>query len=367
MNKTKRVLQVLASLDKGGAESMILTLYRNIDRDKVQFDFVVNDNDKIYDFEEEIISLGGRIYRVPRFNLLNSMQYVKAWNKLFDTYKEWKIIHAHHTSPASIFLTIAKNRGLITIAHSHTAGGKSYKSKVKVISRFPLRYMADHLLSCSVDAAKWMFGNKWGNAVVLNNAIDSSRFKYNLIKRERIRAELRISNKLVVGHIGNFTKPKNYPFILKVFQSVYEKNKHACLLLVGNKQNNPEVEKNVTEMGLKDSVVFTGVRSDIPELLMAMDIFLFPSLHEGLPVTVIEAQASGLKCFLSDSITTEVGITKLVEFISLHKSPEYWAEKLLSVSDGYKRKDMHNDIVEASYDIEENAKWLQEFYLSHYQ
>lgn len=359
-----RVLHVFASLDRGGAETMLMNIYRNIDRTKVQFDFVVNDNNEEYAYEKEIMDLGGRIYRIPRYTLDNHLKYKKAWYKLLMNNTDWKIVHAHHTSTASIYLRIAKYFNLITIAHSHTAGGEfSFKSRIKMIMRYPIRYIADYLFACSVTAAKWMFGKSSKNTYILNNAIDSKKYIYNENIRIEKRKELNIEDKFVIGHIGNFSEVKNYPFIIEVIKSVLKQNNKAVLILVGKNNNNPEIEKKANEMGLKNQVIFTGVRSDVPELLQAMDVFLFPSFFEGLPVTLVEAQASGLHCIVSDSITNEVKITELVNFISLSKSPDYWAEQVLKYAEGYERLDTTSEIIEAGYDVKENSIFLQRFYI----
>lgn len=362
-----RILHVFASLDRGGAETMLMNIYRNIDRTKVQFDFVVNDNNEEYAYEKEIMDLGGRIYRIPRYTLDNHLKYKKAWYKLLMNNTEWKIVHAHHTSTASIYLRIAKYFNLITIAHSHTAGGEfSFKSRIKMIMRYPIRYIADYLFACSVTAAKWMFGKDDTEVKIINNAIDSSLYVYSFVNRQMKRREFHIEDKFVVGHIGNFTNVKNYPFIIEVFDSILKKNSNSVLMLVGNMNNNPQIMKRVKELNFESKVIFTGVRSDVPELLSAMDVFLFPSLYEGLPLTLIEAQASGLKCIVSDTITDEVQITDLVEFISLDKSPDNWADSILNYKESYERRDTSEKIRQAGYDIKEKAKEMEDFYLNQY-
>lgn len=360
------VVQVLATLDTGGAESMIMNVYRNIDREKIQFDFVVNEREKEYSFEKEIKQMGGRIFFVPKYNFFNHLLCKKAWRELLANHPEWKILHIHHTSVAFLYLHIAKKKKIFTIAHSHTAGGNnSLKSKIKILMRFPVRYMADELFACSKLAADWMFGNRSKEAYIINNAIDTEKLLFNGNKRLEKRKEFNLENKFVIGHIGNFTEAKNYSFILQIMKAVCAKNENVILLLVGKKENKPDIEDLVENLDLVKKVIFTGVRNDIPDLLQAMDVFLFPSLYEGLPVTLIEAQASGLKCFISDSITSEVGLTNLVEYISLNESPSYWAEKLLSCQYGYPREDKSKDIIEKKYDIAENAERLQKFYQKH--
>ncbi len=368
MSSPIRVLHVFASLDRGGAETMIMNIYRSIDREKVQFDFVVDDSNKKYDYEEEIEYLGGNIYRIPKYKAKNYFSYRSKWESILMSHKEWNIVHIHHTVPAFTYLGIAKKNQLVTIVHSHTAGAtKSIKSILKILSRFPLRFLAEYLFACSVAAAKWMFGNKSSKAIIINNSIDSKRYIFSAEKRDLMRTELNLENSFTIGHIGNFSKAKNYPFILDVFVEVYKQNQFAKLVLIGKNDNNPEVERRVKELGLEKNVIVTGVRSDISDLLQSLDVFLFPSLHEGLPVTLIEAQASGLKIFASDTITNEVAITDNVEFISLNESAEVWADRIMKYRDGYERKDTSQEIITAGYDVKQSANELEDFYIKNHE
>lgn len=364
MSTPIRVLHVFASLDRGGAETMIMNLYRSINREKVQFDFVVDDSNKKYDYEEEIEHLGGYIYRIPKYKAKKYFSYRSKWKSMLMSHNEWNIVHIHHTVPAFTYLGIAKKNQLVTIVHSHTAGAtKSIKSILKILARFPLRFLAEYLFACSVAAAKWMFGNKSSKAIIINNSIDSKRYIFSAEKRDLMRTELNLENSFTIGHIGNFSKAKNYPFILDIFVEVLKIDPFAKLILIGKNDNNPEVERRVKEMDLDQSVIFTGVRSDIPDLLQAIDIFLFPSLYEGLPVTLIEAQASGLKIFASDVITNEVAITDNIEFMSLNSSAEVWADRIMEYRDGYERKNSRREIITAGYDVKQSANELENFYI----
>lgn len=279
-------------------------------------------------------------------------------------HEEWKTIHAHHTTPASIYLKEAKKHNRITIAHSHTAGGNvQIKSFIKSKLRSRISNHSDYLFACSKNAGEWMFGND-NNARVINNAIDVRKYTYSFPIRSKIRNKLGFTkDDFVVGHIGNFSAVKNYDFIIEVFSQVIKVNKNAKLILIGKDDNNPEIKSIVNKRDIKDNVLFTGVRSDIPDLLQAIDIFLFPSLYEGLPVTLIEAQASGLKILASDTITNEVAITDNVEFMSLNKSAKAWADIIMKYSDGYERKDTSQEILSASYDVKQIANELENFYI----
>lgn len=358
-----RVLHVFASLDRGGAEAMLMTLYRKLDRTKIQFDFVVNDQPALYAHEEEIQRLGGRVYRMPALTAINLFKYYRGWVDLFKRHPEWNAVHAHHTSSAFLYLQAAKKNGLVTIAHSHTAGyEKNIKSISKIVTRYPLRFIADHLFACTPAAASWMFGSKSAKVVLLNNSVDSERLIFSESTRAYKRRELGLSDEFVVGHIGRFEAPKNHDFLIDVFFNIKQKRSSAILLLVGDGALKYDIEKKVGALGLEDSVVFLGSRPDVDALLSAMDTFLFPSLYEGLGLVLIEAQASGLRCIASDSIPSEVKITNELEFMSLGLSAGDWADSVLD-DGGYERKNTYEQIVGAGYDVEKNVRWLERFYL----
>lgn len=362
-----RVLQVFGHMNRGGAESMIMNLYRNIDRSKVQFDFIVHTDDKCA-FEDEINRLGGKIYRVPKYTGKNHFNYVRVWERFFSSHPEYKIIHGHIRSTASIYMKVAKKYNLMAIVHSHSTAsrGNIIQQFVKNTIQFPIRYIADYMFACSNESGKWLYGknvDKKDNYKVFNNAIDSEKYRFDEVKRDKTRKMLNIENKFVIGHIGSFSKPKNHRFLIDIFYEVLKKDNNSVLLLVGDGRLRSQVEEKVKQLNLSGNVIFTGVRSDIPELLQAMDVLIFPSIYEGLPVTLIEAQASGVKCFVSDTISKEVKITEEVEFLSLEKPSEYWAERILECYNGYLRKDTLSLICKAGYDVGENAKWLEDFYL----
>ncbi|EIM05714.1 group 1 glycosyl transferase [Planococcus antarcticus DSM 14505] len=364
--KPIRVLQVLASLNRGGAEAMIMNLYRNIDRSKVQFDFVVNDSSEKYSYEREIEKMGGKVFRVPRYTVTNYASYKKAWEELIIHHPEWKIIHGHHTSPAFIYLHVAKRLKRITIAHSHIAGGeKTLKSYFKSIIRYPTRYTAEYLFACSESAAEWMFGNKSSRAYVLNNSIEAKKFIYSESTRKEKREELGIEKKFVIGHVGRFQTQKNHSFIIDIFKTIHEKNDDAILLLVGEGELRTVITEKVEKLGLTNYVIFTGVRADIPELLQAMDLFLFPSLYEGLGMVAIEAQAAGLPCIVADTIPKEAFITNLIESVSLKEPGDFWGKKILRYKEiDYQRLNRYEEIKSKKYDIGETSKWLEDFYIS---
>ncbi|PIC91028.1 glycosyl transferase family 1 [Sporosarcina sp. P21c] len=344
---------------------MIMNLYRNIDRSKIQFDFVVHTNNKC-DYDDEINALGGVIYSIPRYTGKNHFQYKKSWYNLLKQHPEYKIIHGHVRSTAAIYLNIANEFGLMTVAHSHsTSSGEGLSAFIKNALQYRIRFTADYLFACSKTAGEWLFGEKATkneNFLILNNAIDAKKYIYNEQVRKMKRNELRMDNSFIIGHIGRFSTPKNHDFLIDVFNEVYKKNKNAKLILVGDGNLRDYIMKKVNRLGLCEVIFFTGLRTDISELLQAMDIVVFPSLYEGLPVTIIEAQASGLPCLVSNRITKEVKITKLVEFLSLEDDAELWAKKTIEISEGFERENMYNEIVLGEYDIKSVSKKYEELF-----
>ncbi|AFA48879.1 glycosyltransferase EpsF2 [Acetobacterium woodii DSM 1030] len=343
---------------------MIMNLYRNIDRSKIQFDFVIDRADELF-FADEIRNLGGKIYILPKFNFRNSFIFNNAWKNFFEKHPEYKIIHGHVRSTASIYLKTAKKYGLVTIAHSHsTSSGMGFSAIVKNMLQYRIRYIADYFLACSEEAGVWLFGKKTckkKNFYIFNNAIDMKKYIYNKEIRTMKRKELNLEDKFVIGHVGRFVKPKNHKFLIDVFKKVHDKEPSAVLLLIGEGELKPQIEKKVINLGLHDSVLFTGVRSDIPELLQAMDIFVFPSLYEGLGIVTIEAQTSGLPCIVADTIPKEAFITELIQKIPLKEDKKLWVEEILKFKDANNRE-TPKEIMVSGFDIEEKAHEIESLY-----
>ncbi|MBB6631974.1 glycosyltransferase family 1 protein [Clostridium algidicarnis] len=367
MNKPIRILHVLGALNRGGAETMIMNIYRNIDRSKIQFDFMIHTNEKC-DYDDEIIKLGGKIYSVPRYVGKNHFKYKHAWDTFFSSHTEHKIVHGHMRSTAAIYLEIAKKHGLVTIAHSHSTASRGNKIEqlVKSVMQFRIRYRADYLFACSNEAGKWLFGKKAiskDNYKIIKNAIDVEKYVFNEVKRSEIRTVLDIEDKFVVGHVGSFTYPKNHKFLIEVFYQIQMQNKNAVLLLVGDGELRSQIENQINKLRIKDKVILTGVVPNVNDYMQAMDVFVFPSLWEGLPVTVIEAQATGLHCVISDTITDEVKITQLVKALLIDATPDSWANQILTYTKPV-RENTKEYICNAGYDIKTTTKWLEDFYIS---
>lgn len=366
--KTKnplRILQVFYSMYPGGAESMIMNLYRCIDKNYVQFDFIVHSEQEEF-FDQEIQKMGGRIYRVPRYNGSNYKVYSQAWELFFQNHPEYHIIHAHLRSSASIYLTIAQKHGLITIAHSHsTSEGKGIQALVKRGLELPLRHIADYFFGCSKEAGQWLFGKKIVNNnhfYILKNAVDTERFQFDLEKRVKIRKELDLHSEIVIGHVGRFVKVKNHAFLINVFHALLKKI-DAKLILVGEGELLGQIKEDCRQLHIIDKVCFLGNRVDVNEIMSAMDVFLFPSLYEGLPVVLVEAQAGGLPCLAANHITEEVALGNLY-YLSLNETPDKWADKLLELSKIKADRCLSiANIKDSGFDIHDSAEWLKNFYL----
>lgn len=356
-----RVLHVVTYMGRGGLETMLMNYYRNIDRSKVQFDFLVH-RDFEADYDKEILSLGGKIYHVSRL-IPWSKVYKKELCRFFTEHPEYKIVHVHQDCLSSVALGCAKKCGIpVRIAHSHTSN--QTKNLRYIIKRYYMKKIpqyATDLFSCGTKAGVWMFGNQKFN--ILPNAVDVEKYAFSETIRNEVRKELGIADEFTVGHIGRFGKEKNHEFLIEVFRRIKNINKNSKMLLVGNGKEFENIKAKVISLGMEKDVIFTGVRPDVNRLLQAMDVFVFPSLYEGLPVTMIEAQAAGLQCVISDKVPNESIIAEgMVTVKKLSDSAEEWAECILSKKD-LEREDVSCDIKKHGYDIKSAAKRLEEFYI----
>ena len=363
-----RVLHMIAVLEMGGSQSMVMNIYRAIDRNKLQFDFIVDHPDRSSELRKEIESLGGRVYSFPTFKGTNIAQIRKAWDRFFTDHAEYKILHTHSRSYASVYLPIAKKHGLVTISHAHnTSNGKGMVAFIKNAMQYPIRYQADYMFACSEEAGRWLFGEKAVHSdrfKVIPNAIDAERFKYNPEVRHRIRKELGIGYEFVVGHVGRLSPQKNHDFLLRCFAEFAAKSPDSRLLLVGDGELRPHLEERAKELGIADKVLFLGARTNTYEYYQAMDCFVFPSLYEGLGIAVVEAQAAGLPCVVSGTLPKRVDIgAGLVQFCSLNHLPGEWADIILMVKRN-DRKAQVETMITSDYDIKVCACNLQAFYLS---
>ena len=352
-------------MNRGGLETMLMNYYRHVDRERVQFDFLEHRKEHSA-YDDEIESLGGKIYRLPRL-VPWSKSYLSALNQFFDEHPEYRIVHVHQDCLSSVILKAAQQHNIpVRIAHSHNASqDRNLKYPIKLWCRRSIPRCATHLFACGKDAGDWMFGG--ATYQIINNAIDTTAYTYDTNKRVELRRQLGLADELVIGHVGRFNPQKNHPFLMDIFAALLKKESNAVLLLVGGGEGMSKMQEKVQELGIAEHVRFLGVRSDVADLMQAMDVFVLPSLYEGLPVTMVEAQAAGLPCIISDKVPPECILTEgLVDVMPLSASPETWAEKILAKR-AIPRTDRRAEIAAHGFDITTEAVKLQEFYLKAYE
>lgn len=365
-----RVLHMLHSMNRGGAETMLMNYYRNLDRTKVQFDFLLT-YEGTSDYEEEILSLGGRVFHLTPLTLKTMRTYCKDVEVFLQTHPEYQIVHSHTSSKSAIPLRIAEKCGVpVRISHSHNMileNRFSPKEILRKVLKKPLRKVSTHNFACSKDAAIWLYGEdfwKNGKVRIMKNAIDLDRFSFQKEKRQELRKEHDLEDAFVIGHVGRFDLPKNHDFLLEIFSEIKKQKENAVLMLVGDGVRREEIERHAAQLGLTDSVRFMGVREDVPDLLHVMDVFLFPSLSEGLGIVLIEAQTCGLPCFTSkDVVPEEAKISNLLTFVSLEESPKAWADRVLQTDFTKDRVSHAAEAAKHGYDIKKSAREMQNFYL----
>lgn len=362
-----RVLQVIGKMNRAGAESMLMNLYRHIDRTQVQFDFLVF-ADSEADYDKEIEALGGHIYRLSPFKGYNYFAICKELGAFFKTHT-YPIVHGHIGSLAPVYLQIAKKYGSYTVAHSHNTNPTSLVNRLgyNALARW-VRYIADYFFACSLQAGIDRFGEKVVNGdafSVFNNAIDSAAFCYTPERNRSLKEKCGLVGKTVYGHVGRLAKQKNHAFLLEVFSELHKRQPDSVLLLAGTGPEEENLRQKTEALQLTDCVRFLGVREDIPDLMNLFDVFVFPSVFEGLGLVIIEAQAAGLPCFCSDAIQQEAIITQNAWRYSLQGGAAVWAENILRETKDFHRKDTQQDIIRAQFDIRSTACDLQAFYLQH--
>ncbi len=360
-------------MNRGGAETMVMNYYRKMDRTKIQFDFMVHRKEKGA-YEDEIESLGGQIYRMCSIYPQNYFKYKKMLSEFFNKNTEYKIIHSHMSELGYfVFKEATKHNIPVRICHAHNTPVFSLmgrNEKIKALARWYLKKnivkYSTHLFTCSIDSAKWLYGAKnIERFIVLKNAVCAENHKFDPEIRYKKRKELNIENKFVVGNVGRFNEQKNHSFLIDIFFEIQKIKENSVLMLVGEGSLKLKVENIVNQLGIKDKVLFLGIRNDVNELLQAIDVFVLPSLFEGLAMVLIEAQASGLKCFTSkDVVTVESKITNLLEYVPLNEKPDIWAKQILDFNYNNYRKDIYQEIVDKKWDINTNVDWLTDFYLN---
>lgn len=331
----KRVLCIIGSMDAGGAETFLMKLLRNLDRSQYCMDFCVNQEENLY--AGEIQALGGRIYVVPT----KSQGLLKCFRATRDLvrsqgYESVMRVNEHSLSVLDLLAARAGGAKKLIMRSSNASSGSKKSILLHRLFKFLPMLVPDVKIAPSELAAEYTFGKRAvrkHQVCKLPNALDLSLFAFDAEKRTRYRADLGLEDKLVIGHVGRFNEQKNHDFLLDVFAQFHKTHVNSVLVLIGNGELEEKIRQKAKDLGIAESVRFLGVRRDVPELLCAMDAFLFPSFYEGMPNTVIEAQTTGLPCLISDRITPEARVTDLVQFASLDQTPEHWAQQLGSMAE----------------------------------
>ena len=365
MKEPIRVLHVLQRMEAGGTQALLMNIYRNIDRTKVQFDFLVEYPDKQF-YDDEIIKLGGKIYYTNVRKDYNIIKFKNQLKKILKSDINYKIIHVHAYTIGYFVLKTAKKCGVpIRIAHSHSNSmTKNLKTPIKKILRKLYTKYATDLFACSNEAGKFLYGDK--EFKVLKNAIDSQKFIFSQDTREKVRKKFGLSDSFVVGHVGRFKPEKNQSFLIDVFNEIKMKKKNAKLILVGDGPQENNIRQKVLEHKLENDVIFLKNRNDVNEIYMGMDVFVFPSLYEGLGIVAIEAQATGLPVLASNRIPAETFISPIIKKLDINDNPIKWADLAISIKPN-KRENMRKFIIEYKYDIIDCCKNIQEYYINKYK
>lgn len=369
-DKRIKVLVLITAMDRAGAETMMMNYLRHIDRDKIHMDFVVNRKYES-DYEKEIKELGSEVYHLSPIYPHTVSKYKREFKRFLKEHPDYDVIHSNLEERSAYPLAIAKKSGIdLRIVHAHSnLKHVDIKYLFRLYLRKKLRGKYTHSFACSTGTAKWLFGDD-KRTIIVRNAIDTDEFKFDPVKRKKAREELGLDDDTyVIGHVGRFSYEKNHKYLLKTFAEVNKMRPKSRLVLIGGGKNKSEQQlkkeiiKTIDELNLKDKVIMLGVRDDMPYIIQAFDLFALPSLSEGFPLTLMEAQALGLKCLVSDRVPKECNITGTVKYLSVHTSPEEVAWEALVLKD--KRVDpyeMNTKIKAAGYDIKTNAMWLERVY-----
>ncbi len=357
-----RVLQILSSLSFGGVQSFVMNYYSYIDKDRFCFDFLIESKDITERYKKEIEKYGGKIIIAPELQK-QPAKHIYTVAKTLES-GHYDAVHCNMNYLNIVYILIAELLGVrIRISHSHNNyETTNFKNFLRKIEQPLLRHHSTYLFACSAAAGEWLYGRRGKNkTIVVKNAIDISAYLLDSKTREIVRTRYGLMDKFVIGHVGSFIEQKNHEFIVAVFREIAKIVTNSVLLLVGSGQEEHRIRGIINEIGMEEKVIFLGQRSDVNELLMAMDVFLFPSRFEGLPLALIEAQCSGLKCFISDELWVDEAImTDNIVKISLERSPQEWASVICQHQG--ERSGCRLNEKSVSYDIRSQVRILESYY-----
>lgn len=364
-----RVLHYVGNMNRGGMETFIMNLYREIDRNKVQFDFAIHGS-VVGDYESEIVSYGGKAYYFPHMRK-NPLKYRKTWREFWkQNGKEYTVFHMHTNSLANIIALEEATKANIPIRIVHSHSSMANKGQLQWLNDFlhkrnqkRLGKLATDLFACSDKAAKWLFGEQKTSGLSvrqINNGIDTAKFRFNPEIRRQIRGNMGLEHHKVIGHIGAFIPVKNHKFLVDVVEQMYKKDSSIRCILIGTGDLCDEIKRIVRQRGLEHVILFLGVCANVNELLSAMDLFLMPSFYEGLPVSLVEVQTNGVPALVSDSITKDVKMKNNLHYISLSESSEDWADEALRLLSEGNREINIDVIIENGFDIKSTVSVYEE-------
>ena len=349
----KKLLCIVSSMDRGGAETFLMKIYRQLDKSKYQMDFCVSKRESGF-YDEEIKEMGGKIFYVPPKSK-NPFKTFSAIKKLVKKEKYVSVLRTSQQSLASLDLFASKCGGARKLIYRSSNAGVTDGEMINKLFGFLPKIIPNVKIAPSTEAAEFVFGKnavKNNRVTILHNALNYEDFRFKDEIRNKIRKELNVGNKTLYGHVGRLNKQKNHMFLLRIFEEILKKDKNSVLVLIGEGELKQDILEKIKELNIGQNVIFLGPKKNINEYFMAFDKLIFPSLFEGMPNVIIEAEASGLPCYISSTITKEANITGLVKYIDLDKSAEEWANIILN-DKIEKRKDYKKDFIEKKYMIEQ--------------
>lgn len=358
MKNKIRIVHVMGSMGVGGIESLLMTIMKKLDPDKFAFDFLVHRIDNPL-MKEQIESLGGRVFTIDKLNPLKPWVYLNDLDKFFDKHKEIKILHNHFRGTEALILRKAKAHGLVTISHNHGIQNSSkLKNFIRNLFKGQVMKYSDYRFACSDEAGRDLYGASY---VKINNGIDLDKFRFSDKLRDEIRKEFDLCDKFVLLNVASLMSVKNQSFLIEIMPELVEKNPKTRLIFLGNGPDENMLKDKARELGVSDFILFLPSSNRVGAYLSAADLFLFPSLREGLGIAAMEAQASGLKVLASDRIPKEVGISPYLKFLPLEKAK--WIREILDTMP-YDRLDFSKEISDAGYNIASTVSYLSDFYQS---
>lgn len=360
-----KILHYVGALNIGGAETMIMNIYRNIDRKKYIFDFAVPGTDKGF-YEDEILQLGGRVFHITKAE----ESIVRKHLDMYNIVKKgtYDIVHLHTqnaflASLLAITVKLAGNGKVIVHCHSTMDWRADKMLQFHRLFRKVVNRLADERLTCSKAAAEWLFGT-CKNVTVLPLPVICDKFRYADEIYHSLRKEHGVENNFIITHVGRMAEVKNHKFLLDIFQEIYRKEPNSVLYLIGDGDIRQSLEKKAEENGLKENIVFWGNISDVDKKMLMSDVFVLPSKYEGFPTVVLEAQAAGLPCYISDVVTKDMGLTDLITFLPLTLSPESWGNYILEEKGkkAHRNREIYNSIIREKYDISVTVRKITKIY-----